>query len=257
MTIDEKFTKRYQFVAGVDEVGCCNLAGPIVASAIIIKLEDIPNGVTDSKKLTEKNRRKFAVKLRENAVAYSVAKVTAKTINKIGFGAAHKLVMERAVRKLKIKPDFVLFDYHIPKARIKIKKKFFVNGDSRSKLIAAASIIAKCAREDYMRKLARKYPYYGFEHHFGNYNAKHVVALKCLGILNIHRHDFIENLFNGKLNYIEFKSGIINILTCKKNDCDKLRCAYWRHSTKLIGVKNIVGVKCRLHSLSLQSSRKL
>ena len=110
MKLDKQYHKRT--IAGVDECGCSSFAGSIVASAVIINDIDIPRGTNDSKLLSEKTRRRLSKIIKEKAIDYSISSVSAEIINKMGFGFAHKLVMERAVKKLKNRPDFVLFDYH-------------------------------------------------------------------------------------------------------------------------------------------------
>ncbi len=185
---DELLKKGYQFISGVDEAGRGPLAGPVVASAVILK----PNAqlplVNDSKKLTEKQRLKAVKQIEENALAISTVFISEQRIDEINILQATKEAMQKAIEQLELKPEFNLID--AVKLKSEIPHLSIIKGDQKSISIAAASIIAKTKRDEYMKQIALKHPEYGFEKHKGYGTKAHIEAIKKYGVLPIHRKTY-------------------------------------------------------------------
>lgn len=182
-----------RFIAGVDEAGRGPLAGPVTAAAVIMPLDDIIEGVNDSKKLSPKKRDVLYDIIRKKAVAFAVECVDEKTIDKINILSATKLCMKRCLERLNVKPDAVLIDavaLDYPSEIISI-----VKGDAKSYSIAAASILAKVYRDRLMEKFDAEYPEYGFSKHKGYGTKQHIEAIKKYGPCPIHRRTFIGNFY--------------------------------------------------------------
>lgn len=176
-------------VAGVDEVGRGCWAGPVVAAACVLDLRHVPRGIDDSKRLPPVQRERLARELRRCAVAWAVASVPARTIDRIGIVAATQRAMVRAVRRLAVPADALLVDaLELP--GLDLPQRALVHGDRRSLSIAAASILAKVWRDAWMRRAGKRLPSYGFERHVGYGTAEHRVALAALGPCALHRRSF-------------------------------------------------------------------
>ena len=187
----------YQLICGVDEAGRGPLAGPVCAAAVILPLNvDIP-GLNDSKKLSDKKRRELFPIICEKAVAYSIAFADHTEIDSINILQATYLAMERAISNLSVKPDFALIDGNRAKD-FGIPLETIVGGDGRSASIAAASVLAKVTRDDYMLQIANDYPQYGFEIHKGYGTKAHYQALAENGPCEIHRMTFLKKLYGTK-----------------------------------------------------------
>lgn len=180
-----------RYLCGVDEVGRGPLAGPVTCAAVIMPLDDLIQGVNDSKKVAKGKREKLSALIREKAIAYSVVSYDNVKVDEMNILEATKACMRDAVCSLAVKPDAVLVD------ALKIDVPFrvvpVVHGDALSYSIAAASIIAKVERDAYMREVAAKYPQYGFERNVGYGTAEHIAALRTYGATEIHRKTFIGN----------------------------------------------------------------
>lgn len=180
----------YRFIAGVDEVGRGCLAGAVVAAACILDLsKPLPEFLNDSKKITAKKRDRIAQELKENAVAYSIAEVSAEEIDRINILEATKKAMRAAIEKLTPNADFLLIDA-LQLKDIALPQKAIIKGDAISASIAAASILAKTYRDNQMLELDRIYPEYGFAKHVGYGTKAHFEALKEHGACDIHRKSF-------------------------------------------------------------------
>ena len=180
-----------KYIAGVDEVGRGPLAGPVVCASVIMPLDDIIDGVTDSKKLSEKKRVALAEKIKEKAIAYCIAEVSESVIDEINILNAVKKCMVQAVEGLSVKPEITLVDgvdTHLP-----ITAEYLVKGDFKSYTIGCASILAKVYRDDLMVKMAEVYPEYGFEKHKGYGTKVHIDKIKEIGACKLHRKTFIKN----------------------------------------------------------------
>lgn len=187
----------YKMICGVDEAGRGPLAGPVCAAAVILPLRaDIP-GLDDSKKLSDKRRRDLFPIIKEVALAYGIVLVDQDKIDEINILQATFLAMRQAVEQLEQKPDFVLIDGN-RETNVGVPVKTIVHGDSLSANIAAASILAKVTRDDYMVEMAKKYPAYGFEIHKGYGTKAHCQAILEHGPCEIHRRSFLKKLYGQK-----------------------------------------------------------
>lgn len=179
----------YYPIAGVDEVGRGPLAGPVLAAAVILPRDALLTGLDDSKKLTVQKREVLAEQIKETATAWSVALATVEEIGSLNIFQAALTAMRRAVEQLETKPAYVLVDgFRI--GQLPIPQIPIVKGDSLSASIAAASVIAKVARDAIMDDYHKEYPMYGFDRHKGYGTAEHMAALERYGPSPIHRQDF-------------------------------------------------------------------
>lgn len=184
------FSEGFRLIAGVDEVGRGCLAGAVVAAAVILNFSKaIPEGLNDSKKLTAKKRESLDAQIKENAVAYAIAEVSAEEIDRINILQATKKAMQIAIENLAVKPDFLLIDA-VQLREISVPQKALIHGDAISVSIAAASIIAKNYRDELMKNLDAEYPAYGFAKHVGYGTKAHFAALREHGASPIHRKSF-------------------------------------------------------------------
>lgn len=176
-------------VAGVDEVGVGPLAGPVVAAAVILPPDMSIAGVNDSKKLSAKQRMRLDVVIRARCAAWAIGMCSAEEIDARNIFVATREAARRAVMALPRAPEHVLVDAHaVPGLRM--PQTPLVCGDSLSQSIAAASIVAKVARDTLMCELDATYPGYGFAQHAGYGTARHLAALKRLGACKEHRRSF-------------------------------------------------------------------
>ena len=184
----------YRYICGVDEAGRGPLAGPVCAAAVILPADiDIP-GLNDSKKLTDKKRRELFPVICEKAIAYGIAFADHTEIDEINILQATYLAMERAINALSVKSDFALIDGNRAKD-FGLPLETIVGGDGRSASIAAASVLAKVTRDDYMLKMAESYPEYGFDIHKGYGTKAHYEALRQYGHCPIHRLSFLKKFY--------------------------------------------------------------
>lgn len=182
-------------IAGIDEVGRGPLAGPVCVACVIMPLDDIINGVDDSKKLSEKKRNALFEEIKKKAVCYSICMVDEQTIDKINILEATKLCMKNAIEGLEITPDIVLVDA-ISKLDTTVPLRGIIKGDALSYSIGCASILAKVTRDNYMVELDKKYPEYGFAKHKGYGTKAHMDVLKEIGPCEYHRLSFLKFLEN-------------------------------------------------------------
>lgn len=175
-------------VAGVDEVGRGPLAGDVVAAAVILG-DTVPEGLNDSKKLSEARREALAEVIRRDARAWALGRATVAEIDELNILEASLLAMQRAVAALKPQPDVVLVDGNrLP--RWQYESHAIVGGDGIEPAISAASILAKVTRDQEMIALDGKYPGYGLAQHKGYPTKAHMAALAELGVSPIHRRSF-------------------------------------------------------------------
>ncbi|TSB46392.1 ribonuclease HII [Alkalicoccobacillus porphyridii] len=178
----------FQAIAGIDEAGRGPLAGPVVAAAVILPNEASLLGLTDSKQLSKKKREYFYDEIKRQAVAYSIQAIDAQMIDSINIYQATKVAMQRAVEDLSFKADYLLLDaMNLP---IEVEQTSLVKGDQKSLSIAAASVLAKVWRDQYMCRLSERYPEYGFSNHSGYGTPVHLEAMKQHGITSEHRRSF-------------------------------------------------------------------
>lgn len=180
-----------KYICGVDEVGRGPLAGPVVCAAVIMPLDDIIEGIDDSKKLSAKKRETLSELILKKAVCCNICRVEPEQIDEMNILEATKLCMKRAVEGLEITPDFVLTDGNMT-LDITIPQKSIVKGDYLSYSIGAASIAAKVFRDNLMDEYDAVYPEYGFAKHKGYGTAAHIQAIKTYGLTPIHRRSFTK-----------------------------------------------------------------
>lgn len=183
------FCDSFTRVAGIDEVGRGCIVGPVVAAAVILDASKPIIGLTDSKKLTEKQRRLFAQQIKASALCWAVGRAEASEIDAINILQATMLAMQRAVSQLAYQPDWVKVDGNRMPA-LAIPGEAIVQGDLLVEEISAASILAKVARDAEMQTLDRLYPGYAFNVHKGYPTQQHRMALQKLGITPQHRQSF-------------------------------------------------------------------
>ena len=180
--------RGFELVAGVDEVGRGPLAGPVVAAAVILDPDHLPDGLNDSKKLTASVRERLFTEIMRHAHV-AIASIPAERIDAINIRQATFEAMAGAVNGLAVRADFALIDGRdVPP--LPCPAEALIGGDRRSLSIAAASIIAKVTRDRMMTLLAQTYPDYGFEKHMGYGTAKHLKALDLHGPTPLHRMSF-------------------------------------------------------------------
>jgi ribonuclease HII len=186
----ELWEQGHQHVAGVDEAGRGPLAGPVVAAAAILPRGWKLEGLDDSKKIADEERREeLAGAIKRGAVAWAVGEADAGEIDRLNIRRASLLAMHRALQALATQPTFVLLDaFTIPECTL--PQRGIVKGDALSLSIAAASVLAKTTRDRTMRELDSRYPGYGLAEHKGYPTASHVQALRQKGVLPIHRRTF-------------------------------------------------------------------
>ena len=190
---DNLNSKGYNIVVGVDEVGRGPLAGPVVASAVILKKDQIFKKINDSKKVSLENRKRLFREIKEKAIDIGIGIVSCKKIDKINILNATKLAMKKAINDLDNIPEIILLDA-VKLKDISIDQKNIIKGDEKSISIAAASIIAKVTRDNIMYKYHEKNPEYGFKTNVGYGTKEHREAIKKYGPLDIHRKSFIKNI---------------------------------------------------------------
>lgn len=182
--------KGYKSIAGVDEAGRGPLAGPVAAAACIVPEGMLLEGIDDSKKLTPKRRESLFSFITSNQdISYAISFIDPEVIDAINIYQATVQAMHEALDKISPKPDFLLVD-GIFLSRYPIPSQKIIKGDSKSQSIAAASILAKVARDNLMMKYHKKWPEYGFDSHKGYGTKKHMDAIKKYGFCSIHRKSF-------------------------------------------------------------------
>lgn len=191
------FEKGIRVICGVDEAGRGPLAGPVCAAAVILPPNmEIP-GLNDSKKLSDKKRRELYPIIKEQAIAYGIAFVDHEKIDEINILQATYMAMGQAIAQLSVKPELALIDGNRA-ADFGVPTETVVHGDSLSASIAAASVLAKVSRDDYMLEMAKEYPQYGFEIHKGYGTKAHYAAITEHGTSPIHRMSFLKKFYGQK-----------------------------------------------------------
>ena len=196
---NELIAEGYATVCGVDEAGRGPLCGPVFAAACILPIGLELEGLNDSKKLTPKKRDKLFDLIRENAIAYSIASASVEEIDSLNILEADLLAMRRAIDGLQVKAEYALIDGNIARD-FQIPAKAVIGGDAISPSIAAASILAKVARDRDCIELDCAYPQYGIAKHKGYGTKQHMEALRTYGPSPIHRKQFIRFLNKDEIN---------------------------------------------------------
>ena len=184
------FLQEGRIEAGCDEAGRGPLAGPVFAAAVILPPAIHPPLLNDSKKMTEKAREELRPISEREAIAWAVEEVSAEEIDTINILNAAITGMQRAVRRLGVKPEFLLIDGNKFKPFDGYEYQCVVKGDGKYASIAAASVLAKTFRDEYLRKLAQEYPQYGWERNMGSPTKEHVEAIVAHGYTPHHRKSF-------------------------------------------------------------------
>lgn len=184
----ELYDNGINLIAGVDEVGRGPLIGPVVAAAVILPKNYKLDGLTDSKKLSEKKRDKFYEIIKRDAISIGIGLMDEKVIDDVNIYEATKLAMKEAINNLDINPEHILIDA-MP-LELSIPTTSIIKGDAKSESIAAASVIAKVTRDKMMYDLDKEYPMYGFKNHKGYPTKKHIDALKEYGLIDGYRKTY-------------------------------------------------------------------
>ncbi|MCK5637560.1 MAG: ribonuclease HII [Flavobacteriaceae bacterium] len=187
--LKSKYSK-YKFEAGTDEAGRGCLAGPVVAAAVILPSDFKHDLLNDSKQLSEKKRQLLKPIIEKEALSFSVSFVYQQKIDEINILNASILAMHFSIEKLKIQPDFIIVDGNRFKKHQNIPHKTIVRGDSKYLSIAAASVLAKTYRDDYMEKLHLDYLAYNWKNNKGYPTKEHRQAIRDFGVTEHHRKSF-------------------------------------------------------------------
>ncbi len=184
----------HTIIAGIDEVGRGCLFGPVVAAAVILPLDILPQLLTakvnDSKQLSPQKRAKLAVLINQLALDCKIGFATVAEIDNINILKATLLAMKRAIYKLKIPPELCLIDGNQKIPDLGINQETIIKGDQRSLLIASASIMAKVWRDDLIIRLGKKYPEYDLANNKGYGTKKHLLGIQQHGLTPLHRKSF-------------------------------------------------------------------
>lgn len=188
------YDEGLEIVCGIDEAGRGPLAGPVCAAAVVLPRDLEIEGLNDSKKLSDKRRRVLFDEIIAQAVTYGIAFATEQEIDEINILQATFLAMRRALAQLSIQPSIALIDGN-RETDFGLPVRTIVKGDSLSANIAAASILAKVTRDDFMLVQAKLYPEYGFDIHKGYGTKAHYEALRKYGPCPIHRRTFLKKFY--------------------------------------------------------------
>ena len=188
---------NYKLECGVDESGRGCLAGPVTAAAVILKHEFKHKLINDSKKLNKISREKLSKIIKENSIAYSIEFINAKVIDEINILNASILAMHTCIKNLHVKPEFLIIDGNRFKKYKDIPHKTIIKGDGKYLNIASASILAKHARDTYMKKISKRFPDYYWFKNKGYPTKQHRKSIKEYGITKYHRKSF--KLFDDQL----------------------------------------------------------
>lgn len=193
---DNKYrTDKYSIIAGIDEAGRGPLAGPVVAAAVIFDPHTFIAGVNDSKKLKESKREELFPQIISACKSYSITAINNWQIDRINILQATLFAMQTCIKRLSIEPDLVLIDGN-KKCKAIMPVETIIGGDAKSFSIAAASIIAKVARDRIMRRLSVRFPQYNWIKNKGYGTKEHIQAIIELGPCCLHRKTFIKNFYD-------------------------------------------------------------
>lgn len=176
--------------AGCDEVGRGCLAGPVVAAAVILPTDYVNPWINDSKKLTKANRQNLIEEIKGKSLAWAIAEASVEEIDRINILNASFLAMKRAILKLELKPEHLLIDGNRWKSDLKYAHTCVIKGDGKIASIAAASILAKVHRDDFMEQLACEFPHFAWERNVGYATSAHREGIEKFGSTIWHRKSF-------------------------------------------------------------------
>lgn len=195
LSYEHELWSAYKHIAGMDEAGRGALAGPVCVGAVILP-DDKPlltqtlSGVRDSKQLTSRKREQLTPLIKEAALSWGIGFASAEEIDALGIVSANRLAAGRAIEMLSCFPQYLLTDFRLELPELDVSQTALVKGDQKSLSIATASILAKTARDHYMRELDVQYPEYGFSRHKGYGTLFHRTKTLVLGFSPIHRKTF-------------------------------------------------------------------
>lgn len=178
------------WLAGVDEAGRGPIAGPVAAACVVLPPRHSMTGIADSKRLTPAQRERLFRQIQQEAIAWAIGVASPREIERLNILQASLLAMRRAVLNLPLVPQRVLVDGKFCIPRLSLPQQAVVGGDAAEECIAAASILAKVARDRIMRELDRLYPHYGFEQHKGYPTPMHLERLMQFGACPAHRRTY-------------------------------------------------------------------
>jgi ribonuclease HII len=184
------FAAGHRLIAGADEVGRGAIAGPVMAAAVILNPFSVPDGINDSKQLTRRQRERLFAQITSCALGFAIARIEHDEIDRINIHHASLAAIGEAVKALNPVPDYVLIDGKFRAPQLSCPQAAIIKGDGLSVSIAAASILAKVARDQWMREADEWYPGYGFAQHVGYNTRAHQQAISQLGPSVIHRLTF-------------------------------------------------------------------
>lgn len=181
----------HHHIAGLDEVGRGCFAGPVVVGAVVFpKNFQLIDGIADSKLLKPRQREQLELRIKNQALVWSVAEISVANINKVGIGKATQMAFRKAIKLLEKSPDFILIDAFYVKHLNRKRQRPVKDGDKICASISAASIIAKVYRDKLMKRLHKKYPQYGLARNKGYGTKVHQEAIRKHGLSRIHRKSF-------------------------------------------------------------------
>jgi len=186
----ELFAAGHRLIAGADEVGRGAVAGPVMAAAVILNPFSVPAGINDSKQLTRRQRERLFDQIISSALGFAIARIEHDEIDRINIHHASLAAIGEAVKGLNPIPDYVLIDGKFRAPQLTCPQSAIIKGDGLSVSIAAASILAKVTRDQWMREADKQYPGYGFAQHVGYNTRAHQQAISQLGPSAIHRLTF-------------------------------------------------------------------
>lgn len=181
-------------LCGVDEAGRGPLAGPVFAAAVILRPDAVPEGLGDSKKLSERKREALFDDICRDALAYGIASASVEEIEQYNILQATFLAMRRAVESLPVTPELLLIDGNRLPPGLTVPSRTLIKGDALSASVGAASILAKVSRDRLMLELDREYPEYAFAKHKGYGTALHYEKLAAYGMSPVHRPGFLKKM---------------------------------------------------------------
>lgn len=201
----ELYSKGYNLIGGVDEVGRGPLIGSVVAACVVLPKDFVLEGLTDSKKLSEKKRNEYYDYIEKHALGIGIGVVDEKEIDRLNIYEATKIAMKEAIKNVGFKMDHILID--AMKLDIDTETRPIIKGDAKSISIAAASVIAKVYRDRMMYELDKIYPMYDLKNNKGYGTKKHIQAIEKYGITKYHRLTYNPvSMYKDKINNLEYKN---------------------------------------------------
>ncbi len=195
---DREIRKEYKIICGCDEAGRGPLAGDVYAAAVVFDDDTFIEGINDSKKLSEKKREELYEEIIQKALAYAICTASVEEIEKLNILNCAMLAMKRAVEKLDVRPELAVIDGNKAPELKDVKTMTVVGGDAKSQSVAAASILAKVARDRYMMQMDKQYPEYQFARHKGYGTKLHYQMIDAYGESPIHRPSFLKKYYEKK-----------------------------------------------------------